>query len=230
MPKGKQILRTQNWIQQFVKECPTLVLKNEMFVVVAIEDLDEIDVFQENVYHCLIGFIESSIIHGVNLATFRRWNPSPHEVMFKSMFACLHSCPFCKALCDASHSNITNETHFTLCHRPMGIVGVREGETENLSTSICTEMVAGDGEFTTIESPEKWYRYKDYHEVNSYHKSWKITGDTSRKQSMYWKWFMATFSEELANQHGAALETPNFFWKFISFQWAKEQLITEYKL
>ncbi|XP_028403252.1 LOW QUALITY PROTEIN: interferon-induced very large GTPase 1-like [Dendronephthya gigantea] len=217
------------WIQQFVEVCSTIIVKKEMFAVAAIVDLDEISVFQasDQIINNLNQYIDSLIEGGVNLATFRKWNPSPHKFIFDEMFACQCLCPFCKALCDG---NKGHKTHSTQSHRPVGIVGQMHERTRKLVTNFCTECVAGNKTFRSLDTFYEPCYYRDYRSVNDYYGSWVIAGNKSLKPSMYWKWFMATFWKELADVHGVTPAKPNFFWRFISFYEAKEQLMRDYDL
>ncbi|XP_028403214.1 interferon-induced very large GTPase 1-like [Dendronephthya gigantea] len=214
-----------SWIDQFVENFTLLVVKKEMFVVAAIEDRNDVDVFIQTVDEKVKNHFETLTTRDVDLATIHIWCGSLNS-LFEKMFSCQSICPFCNALCDESMPNHT--THSTKSHRPMGIFGIKN-VTEKLSTNICTECVTGDKTFLNLDTLLEKHPYKEYRSVNDYYKSWEITGEKSLKSSLYWKWFMATFSKELAQKHDAKSDSP-FSWKFISFKKAKEQLMDEYDL
>ncbi|XP_028403249.1 interferon-induced very large GTPase 1-like [Dendronephthya gigantea] len=212
------------WIQQFVLECSTLVVKKEMFAVGAIEDLDEIGVFQKKVRDNLVERVNSLLKRGVNSASFRKWNPSPHEFIFDQMFTCQSLCPHCNAVCDGCPGH---KEHSIQSHRLVGVVGVRRKGTNELSTNTCAEYVAAKQEFENLHTRARTYHYRSDRSVNLY--PWVILGDRSLKQSMYWKWFMATFWKELA-EHYNATPVELYYCEFITFNDAKEQLMRQYDL
>ena len=117
------------WIRRFVENCSTLAVTKEMFAVAANsiavvcnKDLKEIDVFEAKVRENITQFLELQIKRGVNLETFQKWNPSPHNHLFTSMFGCQNLCPFCKGLCDQTVQNHVGN-HSTRIHRPECVLG-----------------------------------------------------------------------------------------------------------
>ena len=218
------------WIQRFVENCPTLEITKEMFAVAAIDDdLKEIDVFEAKVRENVTQFLESLIKRGVDRATIRKWNPSPHDYLFTSMFGCQNCCPICKALCDRTVQNHAG-SHSTKIHRPQGLTGYRYITTDILDTSICTKDVAGEGKFRNLDTSGEWHQYKDYRSVNDYYKSWTIPPDPSFEASTYWQWFMATFSKELAEHYKAKQPCIPVAWKLRSFREVRDQLRQEYNM
>ena len=219
-----------SWIRSFVKNCSTLAITNEMFAVAAInEDLKEMDVFEAKVREKITHFLELLIMRDVNLATFQKWNPSPHEHLFTSMFGCQNLCPFCKGLCDQTTQNHVGN-HSTRIHRPQCVTGYRYLLTERLATNICTTDVAGEDRFQNIDTSGEWHAYNDYQSVNDYYESWTIPPDPSFEASTYWQWFVATFSKELAEHYKAKLPIIPEAWKRLSFREVQKQLREDYNL
>jgi hypothetical protein len=99
-----------------------------------------------------------------------------------------------------------------------------------LVISICTASVAGDGTFRNPDTSDELHPYKDYRTVNDYYKSWSIPPDPSFEASTYWKWFMATFSQDLANYYRVQPPEIPSAWQHISFQDARNQLREEFNL
>ena len=218
------------WILRFVENCSTLAITKEMFAVAAIdEDLKDVDVFESKLRGSVEEFLESLIKRGVDDATFRKWNPSPHDCLFTSMFGCQSCCPFCKALCDQTVENHEGN-HSTIIHRPQGLIGFRNVTTQQLVDSICTTNVTSEASFQNIDTSGEWHPYKDYQSVNDYYKSWTIPPDPSFEASTYWQWFMATYSKELAEHYQVKQPHIPSAWKKRTFNEVKNQLRREYNM
>ena len=218
------------WIQRFVEKCSTLPITKGMFAVAEIdEDLKDVNVFEAKVRANVGEFLESLIKRGVDEASFRKWDPAPHDSLFTSMFGCTSLCPFCKGLCDQTVQEHAG-SHYTRIHRPNGLAGYRHINTQKLSTSICTARVAGRKEFLNSDTSFKNHPCKDYRSVNSYYGSWAIPPDPSFEASTYWQWFIATFSKELAEHYKVNEPTIPSTWKKRTFKEAREQLRQEYNV
>ena len=218
------------WIQRFVESCSTIEITKEMFAVAAIiEDLKDINVFQTKLCNDVEEFLESLIERGVNQETFQKWNPSPQECIFRSMFGCQSCCPFCNALCDQTVQDHAG-THSTRIHRPQGVIGSKYKTTNKLVHSICTTDVAGNGRFQNCDTLGEWHPCKDYQLVNDYYASWLIPPDPSFEASTYWQWFMATFPKELAEHYGVKKPDIPSAWKKLKFREVKQQLQRQYNI
>ena len=201
-----------------------------MFAVAAIgEDLKDVDVFEAKVRANVEQFLESLIKRGVNRATIQKWNPSPHDYLFTSMFGCRSCCPFCRGLCDQTVKDHAG-SHSTRLHRPQGVTGYKYLKTGILVTNICTTHVAGEETFRNLDTSGKFHPFKDYKSINDYYKTWAIPPDPSFEASTYWQWFMATFSKELAEHYKCNEPEIPLAWKHRTFKEVKEQLRHEYKM
>ena len=218
------------WIEDFVDNCSTLEITTEMFNVAAIDDdLKEFEMFESQLIKLVKEFFKLLVRQGVNHTVYEAWIPAPHEKLLDLMFGCQECCPFCKGLCDQTVRDHAGG-HSTRIHRPQGITGYRDVSTNILVNQICTSLVASDGKFKNVDTSDEWHPYKDYQTVDDYYKAWAIPPDPSFEASTYWKWFMATFSQELAvYYHSNPPEIP-LAWKSISFEDAKNQLVEEFNL
>ena len=215
------------WIERFVEACSTLEITKKMFAVAAIDDvLQDIDVFDKKVREHVAKFIQKLINQVIGKETIEKWNPSPHDHLFTSMFGCECCCPFCKALCDQTIKN-HGSCHSTRIHRPQGLTGYRYEKSQKLVTNLCTTDVDSDTLFRNKDKTE-WHPYKNYKEVNDYYGSWSIPPDSSFEASKYWQWFLADFSKELAEYYKVKQPDIPPAWKSIRFKDAVEQLQQEY--
>ncbi|XP_020327988.2 interferon-induced very large GTPase 1 [Oncorhynchus kisutch] len=117
----------------------------------------------------------------------------PQDKMFTSLFGCGEVCPFCKAPCEAGGKEHTK--HFTSIHRPKGLSGWVNKQSNVLLTNICSSSVIGNGLFINGLTGDDGHPYKKY---QTYYPDWIITGDTSIEASDYWKYVMAIFNERIA--------------------------------
>ena len=215
------------WIRRFAENCSTLPITQGMFAVAAIdEDLKDLDVFEAKVRANVEEFLESLIKRGVDEASFRKWDPAPHDILFTALFGCTSLCPFCKGLCDYTVQEHMG-SHSTKMHRPNGIAGCRHTNTQTLSTETCTAKVTGELKFSNSDTSFKLHPYKDYRSVNSYYRSWAIP---ICEECTYWQWFMATFSKELAEHYKAEEPDIPSTWKKRTLKEAREQLREEYNI
>ncbi|XP_028415078.1 interferon-induced very large GTPase 1-like [Dendronephthya gigantea] len=217
------------WIQQFVEECSILVIKEETFALAAIENLDNMEVFQVEVRKKVNLFVKSVIDRGFDVENIQTWNPSPGDILFNKIIGCESVCPFCKALCDQTVLNHPGK-HSTLSHRPEGVGSYHDSESKVLVTEICTMRVASNRTFLNDATSGKPHLYKDYQSVNPYYKSWSIAPDPSFESSKYFQWFMATFSKELAEYYEVKEPHIPEAWKRVKFSEAKEDLEDKYNL
>uniref|UniRef100_A0A6Q2WYR2 Uncharacterized protein n=2 Tax=Esox lucius TaxID=8010 RepID=A0A6Q2WYR2_ESOLU len=143
----------------------------------------------------------------------------PQDKMFTSLFGCGEVCPFCKAPCEAGGKE--HSKHFTSIHRPQGVSGWRNKDTQVLVTRICSSSVISNGTFSNTLTKDQPHPYKDY---QKYYPDWIITGDSSVEASDYWKYVMATFNERIAketNAHPAVIPTD---WKALTLEDAMKSL------
>jgi hypothetical protein len=218
------------WREEFVDNCSTLAITTEMFDVAAIDDdLKDFEMFESQLVKLVKEFSQSLVQQGVNILNYETWNPAPHEKLLDLMFGCQACCPFCKGLCDQTVRDHAGG-HSTRIHRPQGITGYHDINTKILENRICTTLIAGDRRFKNLDTSDQWHPYKEYQTVNDYYKSWAIPPDQSFEASTYWKWFMATFSQELANYYGVKPPEIPLAWKNISFEEARKQLREEFNL
>ncbi|CAB3998048.1 interferon-induced very large GTPase 1-like [Paramuricea clavata] len=218
------------WREDFVDNCSTLEITAEMFNVAAIDDdLKDFEMFESQLIKMVKEFLQSLVERGVSRKVYTTWNPAPHQKLLDLMFGCQECCPFCKGLCDQTVRDHAGG-HSTRIHRPQGITGYRGVNTQILVNCICTTSVSSDGKFKNVDTSDQWHPYKEYQTVNEYYKSWAIPPDPSFEASTYWKWFMATFSQELADYYGAKPPKIPLAWKNISFEEARKQLREEFNL
>ena len=222
--------RFSSWREDFVDNCSTLAITTEMFGVAAIDDdLKDFEMFESQLTQLVKDFLQSLVQRGVDVAVYTNWQPAPHEKLLDLMFGCQECCPFCKGLCDKTVGDHEGG-HSTRIHRPQGITGYHDVNTKILENRICTTLVDSDRQFRNVDTSNEWHPYKEYQKVNDDYKSWAIPPDASFEASTYWKWFMATYAQELANYYHVKPPEIPLAWKSITFEEAREQLRVEFNL
>ena len=220
--------RFSSWRKDFVNNCSTLEITTEMFDVAAIDDdLKDFETFESQLTQLVKIFLQSLVQRGIDVKFYKSWQPAPHEMLMDLMFGCQECCPFCKGLCDKTVGG-HEKGHSTRIHRPQGITGYYDVNTKILENRICTTLVDSDGKFKNVHTSNQLHPYKEYQKVNDYYKSWAIPPDASFEASTYWKWFMATYAQELANYYD--VKPPEIPLAWYSLEEAREQLRKEFNL
>jgi hypothetical protein len=222
---------TSQWIQQFVKNCQSTLEITKVKFPIVIDDLKNVGLFEETFREKVKRFFDELVEREVDREAMQRWNPPPHEHLFNLMFGCQSCCPFCKVLCDYTEKHYPGKEHSTHIHRPQGLNSFRDFKTRELGSTICTSWVATEeGRFRNADSSGEWHLYREYQSLNDYYKSWSIAPDPTFETSIYWQWFMATFSKELAEHFDAKKPRIPAPWESRSFQDAEDQLRKEYHI
>lgn len=146
------------------------------------------------------------------------------DQIITSVIGCIEACPFCGEICISGRDNHDSD-HETPYHRPQGVTGYRPiSGSPKLVTKTCSQYIAGNGRFKNSDTNQELVDYKDYRQVNDYYRSWKINGDLSLESSSYWKWFMATYSSELAEYYDAEEPDIDSTWKSLTKEGEIEKL------
>ncbi|KAK7120191.1 hypothetical protein R3I94_020260 [Phoxinus phoxinus] len=123
----------------------------------------------------------------------------PQDELFKRVHGCGKQCPFCKAPCEAGGDAHTK--HFVSIHRPQGLGRYRWNDSEKLMTDICSSLVHSKSRcFKCHDTNDQWHPYKDYDKI---YPDWTIDPDPSIDASAYWKYVMAEYNEQFAEEYDA---------------------------
>jgi len=85
--------------------------------------------------------------------------------------------------------------HCVSIHRPECLVGYRFTTTQEFSLDVCTSSVESNATFRNEDTDDKPHPYKKYREI---YKNWMIVPNSSRYDSSFWKYFVAHYTDELA--------------------------------
>ncbi|KAK9976903.1 hypothetical protein ABG768_018724 [Culter alburnus] len=143
----------------------------------------------------------------------------PQDELFKRVHGCGKQCPFCKAPCEAGGE--AHATHFVSIHRPEGLGCYRDDTSEKLVTDICTSLVHSNKRFSCKDTSGQWHPYKEYSKIYS---DWRIDPDCNIDASAYWKYVMAKFNVQFAEEYGGKPAEIPQSWKDITKTQAEESL------
>lgn len=152
------------------------------------------------------------------------------DKIITSVIGCIKTCPFCGEICILGQPHDDSVAHETPYHRPKGIKGYRwinhsdSTKIDKLDTKTCPQGIADNDRFRNSATNGEWVKYQDYRQVNDYYRSWKIPADASLESSSYWKWFMATYSSELADHYNAKEPDIHSTWKSLTKEKEIEKL------
>ena len=129
------------------------------------------------------------------------WNDKPRDLL-RNLIGCTEQCPFCSEQCNSQDPDHTSK-HFTLLHRPTCLKGVSHRMTNVMMTGPCPSFVDGCEEekyFVDRRTNRILCSFKDYQSVFP---KWSIPPDPAPQGSLYWKYFVARYKNEIAKRFGA---------------------------
>ncbi|TSN12279.1 Up-regulator of cell proliferation [Bagarius yarrelli] len=135
----------------------------------------------------------------------------PQDELFKRVFGCGKQCPFCKAPCEAGGEAHTH--HSASVHRPEGLGLYRYKHSTKLVTNICSTDVNSEAQFCCLETKYQYHPYKEYRKIFP---DWHIPADSSIQASDYWKYVMAKFNDQFAENYNAKPADIPQMWKTIT--------------
>ena len=130
------------------------------------------------------------------------WDNRP-EVILGDMAGCCAKCPFCGEIWDNTTPCVGRVKHQVEQHRPHCTNGVAEMENNVLFLGLCSLLVTGnDADYTHFrpqgDPKRELHPYKKYHNL---YPDWAIPADNSIGTSLYWKWLVANYIDELAEYY-----------------------------
>ncbi|XP_062240510.1 up-regulator of cell proliferation-like [Platichthys flesus] len=143
----------------------------------------------------------------------------PQNELFTQVIGCGKQCPFCGVACVSGGGNHT--VHTAPLHRPNGLNGYRWEKTEKLATDICSSLVVSDIRFICDAPKGEYHFYKNYRVIFP---DWNIPPDGSYEASDYWKYVMAKFNKQFAEEYGARPADIPTTWKKITRLQAQQSL------
>ena len=151
------------------------------------------------------------------------WRDNPHELL-NSLVGCTAQCPFCGEQCDLlEHDN--GHDHRTEVHRMDCLAGFKDKDTRVMTTNVCPALVDGKGSFRKPDGESHPYR-----KYKTVHNTWSILPDVTSKSCSYWKWFVGTYKDQLAEEYDALPAKTPPQWSQIKWSGIKEDLESAYNV
>ena len=134
------------------------------------------------------------------------------------VMGCLEKCPFCGSPCSMAMKNHAGN-HWARQHYPLGVRGIYTPENKRLHTLTC--QVAVDSSILFLFQNSSHDSFKNY---KLYHPDWEISSERSSETSLFWKWFMAQFNDDLAKYYKLKPAKIPKEWSAITWKQARENL------
>ena len=152
----------------------------------------------------------------------KHWEKKPHELLHK-LIGCTEQCPFCGEQCDLLQPDHDCD-HRVEIHRVSCLKGYRWRDTEVMTTHFCQVSVSSDSLSFRV-SGDKFHPYKDYKTI---YPKWEITPDPSSEASLYWKWFVGQYYEQIGKAYDAKPADVPEQWFHIEWPEIEENLYSRY--
>ena len=183
---------------------------------VTYDDLDVLDIYRVSNYDHFSEFYTKGLRFLTEEFDWITWITeclegqvaSFYKVITDTILECEELCPFCNELCQLSCG--THDHYCGSFHRPQGVNGWREIETQKIYPIECTTGIKYKYRFL---HGGVYYDYVNYRDVNSRFKSWNILANDAL-DSKYWCWVICQFEDDFV-KHYNVLKHP-----FISDNWS----------
>ena len=144
---------------------------------------------------------------------------APHAILYKSMKGCEETCPFCGEQCEGIFEHKGN--HTVSQHRPQCLAGYSVKKTQEMLLLTCNEVIGKKRVKFKNKHVQKWHRFSDYRTVYA---NWIIKDDISSGASIYWKWFLGAYPENISEVFKIKATTIPPQWTALNWTEVKEAL------
>ena len=155
----------------------------------------------------------------------KEWKDEVVKILFsKDLIGCCAQCPFCKEQCDHGVDHGDDIKHSVQFHRPQCLGTYHFSGDDSMMLDICTSSVAGLGQFKSSALDDGNYHH--YFNYQKFYPKWRIVPNASASASLYWKWFAANYTNEIATKIRSKEANIPSDWKKITQDQAIESLQT----
>jgi hypothetical protein len=222
-----KVVDASEWLKQF---CEDKLLISELGLkldtsAIEVEGMQELNLntFTEQVLHGLRDLeskVQSEFSDITCKSSMHTWRDKPVDILMK-LCGCTEQCPFCNEQCDLGFHDGSIK-HIVHRHIPQCLAGYRFTFNNVMSLDLCPTDVAGTGAFQNSETNQEKIPFSEYERI---YPTWSIPPDTNAENSLYWKWFIGNFHEEVAEYFKAVdAEIPDG-WKQIKWENVKKDLM-----
>lgn len=212
--KDTEFKTIEDWVVLFQKQISDVkfVWKGNSFAHVSAHPVMDFENFQTCVIErlCEVQKELSDYFENQSSQTVHWLDNTPYEEAKKALWGCNAVCPLCHEPCQKTmkdHEKLQKDCHQCIQHKPVGIKGVYNETDGKLATENCSYLVTSAQE---LHCSNSWCgceipKCDIYHPLKEYKKympTWEIDKDVDMSSCNYWKWFMKTYREELAQSYG----------------------------
>ncbi|XP_073492151.1 up-regulator of cell proliferation-like [Aquarana catesbeiana] len=205
-----------------------LVIPRNAMNVILFQNNDKAQQFSENIQSSFSKQVDEILLQMNSLDidyVLSMVTLNPQDQLFKRIFGCGKLCPFCKVPCEAGGHDHTE--HFASVHRPQGLAGYKDLETNVLCNSICSTDVVGNGCFRNSYTQLVPEPYKEY---RKFYPDWAIQSDPSINASDYWRFILKEFNDQIAEEFDAIPAEIPINWRKITKEQAMKSLRDSFNL
>ncbi|XP_065643331.1 interferon-induced very large GTPase 1-like [Hydra vulgaris] len=130
------------------------------------------------------------------------------------LFQCTTKCPFCRAPCNQTHADESND-HSSRCHRPQGFGHWIVEHSTVFVIEFCNDLVISSRLFKNIDTKYEYVRYEDYKSVGPNYLSWEIDVMAS-DHCLYWKYITYHVMQNLDKFYPEAVKTDISNWSGVT--------------
>ena len=154
---------------------------------------------------------------------------SAHQQIFDMVAGCTEQCPFCNAQCELTIQNhpTDGDIKHTAQHRPQCLGEIRWKKNDQMVLETCPTLVASDYKYDYKDPKGKLYPLKDY---KKFHPDWTIPADKSFEVPLFWRWFIALYSEKLSDYFDFKTTNIPKEWKSKNWSEVEQWIRKEYNL
>ena len=213
----------ESWLNKFHSELMMELSLDLREMQKVVGDLKDLNNFTEE----LCKKLGDLSITQFSIFNIEKWDVQPYDILLNALAGCCEQCPFCSEQCELTDSNHSVK-HSVSLHRSKCLGGWRWSDSEKMVLETCNALVASDLHFRYyVDGEMKRHPYSRYQEVTKY-SSWTISPDSSLETALYWKWFLATYTAEVAGLYN--MKEADIPWKSFTKEEAKEDLKQLYKM
>lgn len=163
------------------------------------------------------------------LLNMETWDKTPYDILTRSLIGCCEQCPFCKEQCELLDSKHEGTKHSISLHRPECLSGRSWKGSNKMALEICTASVGSKCSFgyQDKDGELKWKPYSMYQDV---YPTWSISPDVSIEASSYWKWFVATYTTDIAQLYGMKTNEVPQAWTSLTLDKVKDDMKKLYNM
>ena len=112
-------------------------------------------------------------------------------------------------------------------HRPQCLGNFRWAADNTMMLEVCSSLVSG---IVTFRNERTNHEFQPYRKYANYYPEWSIVADKSLEASLFWKWLIGHYSQEIEEMFGYEQTEVPREWKRIDWKEVELWLRREYQI